>query len=529
MATLYENIRPYDKSEGVALYFENKKISARAMHICIRRLVAYLTDKGIGRGDIVTVALPNIPLAVYLFYALDIIGAVQNVMHPLCTFEQLCRESKKLGGRNVILLESHYYENKDKIADGDGRFFFVNPMYDASALMRYAYYLGCRRAHEDGARVFLLDKFRKSDAVKVIDHRDDTECSVLLHSGGTTGEPKIIELSDRAISNLADKVDYITGDIEGMGMLSVLPLFHGFGLEMGIHAPLSNGAACVLMIKFKPKKVIKYINQGKINLMIGVPLLYRKLMLTDGFERARLDRLKFAFVGGDDVHTSLIDEFDAMMYAHSSGCRMYEGYGLTETVTVCTVNTQDRAKCGSVGRALRGITVTIRDEEQNPVPTLEVGEVYVFGNTAMNGYHGDRASTLEALVEIDGKTWVRTGDMGYLDADGYLWLKGRKKRIFKLSGMNVYPSEIEKTASAHPDVREAALEFYSEPKPHTKLFLLKAADSQRSNEDIKSDIFEALAREQLKYSMPSEVIFIDEFPRTKVGKTDHAALKDTQK
>ena len=160
---------------------------------------------------------------------------------------------------------------------------------------------------------------------------------------------------------------------------------------------------------------------------------------------------------------------------------------------------------------------------------MEVGEVYVFGNTAMNGYHGDRASTLEALVEIDGKTWVRTGDLGYLDADGYLWLKGRKKRIFKLSGMNVYPTEIEKTASAHPDVREAALEFYSEPKPHTKLFLLKAKNSQRSNEEIKKEILEALAREQLKYSMPSEIIFIDEFPRTKVGKTDHAALTRTQK
>ncbi len=534
MATLYENIRPYENSRRAALYFEGKCISSKDMHKNIRRAVSYLNAHGIGRGDVVTVALPNIPSAVYFFYALDIVGAVQNIMHPLCTLSQLCEGAKKTGSRDILLLENHYSE-LCRESDADTaffgmRFFFANPMYDASAFLRYGFYLKCKHAQDDSKRVFLLDRYHTFPPKEDIDSctRPDTEDSVLLHSGGTTSEPKIIALSDRAISALADKVDCIVPDIEGMGMLAVLPIFHGFGLGMGVHAPLSGGAASVLMVKFNPKKVIKLINANRVNLIIGVPALYRRLMDTDAFALAKLKNLEYCFIGGDNVLPSLIEEFDLLMEKSGSECRLYEGYGLTETVTVCTVNTRTASKPHSVGRALRGITVSIRDEQLKELECEQTGEVFICSDTQMNCYHNDMHTTKQTICHIDGRDWVRTGDLGYLDSEGYLYLRGRKKRTFKISGINVFPSEIEKTAVSVEGVREAALEFFPTPKPHTVLYLIRAKDSPLTKEQTKQQVLSLIQATQLKYSMPSGVVFLDEFPKTRVGKTDHSGFSDIE-
>ena len=140
--------------------------------------------------------------------------------------------------------------------------------------------------------------------------------------------------------------------------------------------------------------------------------------------------------------------------------KLLEGYGLTETVTVCNVNTKVNFKLGSVGKALRGINIKILDESLNEVPINTIGEVFISGDTLMNGYKGDLDTTNKTMININGETYIRSGDLGHLDDEGFLFLKGRKKRMFKISGLNVYPSEVEKIATDNIDIVDAALEYF---------------------------------------------------------------------
>ena len=529
--TLYESILRHERSGNCAIRFEGKDYSYRTFFSLVRKAAYYLRESGIGPGDVVTAALPNIPANIVFFYALNAVGAVQNIVHPLMPVPQILERMKERNSHHAILLATVYGENRALFEGTDDCFHFANPMYDVSLAKRHLFWSKYPRIPVN-LHLRRLDDFRKcpeADPASLPTHDEEAD-SVFLYSGGTTGLPKVISLSDRSINRLAEKVngdDAIVGeDLRGKAMLAVLPTFHGFGLGMGIHSPLYWGATAALMMKFDPKRVIQWIRAGKLQMMIGVPLLYQKLMKTEGFVSPALRNLTHCFVGGDNVQPSLIEEFDGMMAREGSACRLLEGYGLTETVTVCSVNRREHPVKGSVGRPLRGIDIVVRGEDGSLLPENEIGEVYVAGDTEMNGYLGDPESTAKTLVEIDGRTWVRTGDLGYLDAEGFLFLKGRKKRLFKISGINVYPGEVEKAACDSPDVYDAAMEFFEEPKPHTVLFLLKTKDCGRTDEEVCAETMERLRNRLLKYSLPQQIVILTEFPKTRVGKIDHKAFRD---
>jgi acyl-CoA synthetase (AMP-forming)/AMP-acid ligase II len=281
-------------------------------------------------------------------------------------------------------------------------------------------------------------------------------------------------------------------------------------------------------MKYDAKKILRAMDRGDITLMIGIPLLYQKLMNHPLFAKTNISKLTACYVGGDNVPTGLLSAFQAEMQKRGSHCQMYEGYGLTETVTVCNVNRAVEYRLGSVGKPLAGMVNMICDESGNILPANQIGEVYVGGNTLMNGYLNDAEATSKTMVLKNGTPMVRTGDLGYLDGDGFLFLKGRKKRVFKISGMNVYPAEIEKLVTDNNDVRDASLEFFATPKPHTVLFVMKEKESQKSEREIAERITRLIAGHELKYAMPQRVVFVNEFPQTEVGKINHSAFRDIQ-
>lgn len=521
---LYENILKYNNSEVNALYYNNKCISYKELMINIRKMANFLYENGINKDDVVTVVLPNIPVTIYTFYALNALGVIQNIIHPLTSFDNIIKSMEKTNSKCVILLSTFYKENQNKINNLNYKFFFANPLNDNSIFEKYAFYLKYPKPKRKD-NIYLLDKFNLSKEIKKLPSSLDNETSIYLHSGGTTGVPKTICLSNDSINNLVNKMQEIVGkDTIGKGMLAVLPMFHGFGLGMGIHAPLSNGAASCLMMKFDAKKVIKYINQNKINYIIGVPLLYQKLLKEPLFLSSKLSNLKCAFIGGDNVNISLINEFNKVMEENDSICRMYEGYGLTETVTVCSVNTIKNYKIGSVGKPLKDLEIIILDENNNKVENNIIGEVYVSGDTLMNGYLNDQESTSSTIININNKKYIKTGDLGYLDEDGYLFLKGRKKRMYKIHGFNVYPNEVEKIVSENTNVFDSSLEYFDEPTPSLVLFVIKNKKIDLDDNQIKEEIINELKKRVLKYSLPKEIIFIDDFPKTNVGKIDHKSF-----
>lgn len=524
MPTLYEEVlfNNHDNLKNPALYFENKVFSYQSFFSHIKKMISYFQSLGIKENDVVTVALPNLPTTIFAFYALNAIGVVQNIIHPLSKIEMIIKSMHETNSKFALVLATEY----NYLKECSEKVIFVNPMHEQSVFMRLAFALKFGKIKRSDCH-FVLEDYLSFHEVKEVNFHDDERTSILLHSGGTTGSPKIIELSNRSLNNLARKVPYIVNEnLENKSMLAVLPTFHGFGLGMGIHAPLANRASSSLMMKFNSKKIIKWINQGKINMIIGVPLLYQKLMKDENFLKSKLNYLEFCFVGGDNVQINLINEFNRLMKENGSSCLMLEGYGLTETVTVCTVNTRENFKIGSVGQGLNGIEIQIRDENKNLLLNNEIGEVYIHGNTLMNGYYLDQKATDATLVEIDGKPYIKTGDLGYLDEAGFLFLKGRMKRMFKLSGINIYPLEIEKIALENNDVYEASMEFFANPKPHTVLYLIKNKKSNKSDEDIINELYSVFNERLIKYSIPTKIVFLDHFPQTLVGKIDHNGFKD---
>ena len=524
---MYRSLLRHASSEAIAIRFENKEISYKTLLSNIRKTVSFFRRLGVQEGDVVTLSLPNVPTGIYALYALNAMGAVMNIVHPLSPVQEILRTARETDSKLIVALSTLCKSHGDAFAQSGIPTAFANPMADVSFRMKTLCYLKYGKAKgKDG--LYDLENYRMEKEDHTYSVRSQAETCLYLHSGGTTGASKIIELSADALNNLvARSDDLLPYGIAGKSILAVLPAFHGFGLGMGIHAPLYWGATSALMTKFDVKKTVEWIHSGKVNVILGVPLLYQKLMKDPSFATGDLSHIECAFVGGDNVPPSLIQSFNALMEEKGSIGRMLEGYGLTETVTVCAVNTHKSFRMGSVGKPLQGIEITVRDEQQNVLPEGTVGEVYIAGDTLMNGYYKDPAATEKTVLTIDGKDWIRSGDLGYVDEEGYLFLKGRIKRVYKIAGINVYPAEVEKIATdLTEDIHDAALELFETPKPHLTLFLIRNKNSSRGEEELKEEILTRIGGRMTKYCMPEKVIFLEAFPKTKVGKIDHKAMKE---
>lgn len=468
-------------------------------------------------GEVATICMPNTPECVYCFYALNKIGAIAHMVHPLAPLNQLKKFMTAAKSKLLITLSI----NLEKYAPITDAFpvVYVHPARSLGGVMRFAFDLTNKPYKGDKSGMTAFDALERGTVPEV--SRDGSTTGVYLHSGGTGGEPKIIELSDDAVNALAARGAEAleTADVKNKYMLAALPMFHGFGLTMCIHAMLSYGGVSVLMPKFDPKTTVKLIKKNRMNFMIGVPNLFRALLKTKGFSGDALKNVSVAFVGGDCAPQDLLDEFNARMESAGARGRLFEGYGLTETVTVCAVNNYSHNRKGSMGYMLSDLGAVIVEPESTKVlPPFERGEIAVCGDTLMNGYLDNDGENRKVFFELDGKRYVRTGDFGYMDGDGFLYFVQRLKRIIKISGISVYPKEIEASALELDGVTgSCAVEYKDGGKTRIALFLTgKPQEEGAVRKKIESDLS--------RYAVPTIVRTIDAIPVTAVMKADTMAL-----
>lgn len=516
--------------DKTALLFMGAKIDYASFIRDVNAVAGFFKGLGIGKGDAVTVCMPNIPQCAVVFYAASKIGAVAHMVHPLAPPAQLSEYMKFVNSKLLVLPDIMIDKYEQLILSGK------------TLLCSPAHYLGfIRRTLFSLKTMPLVNRVKKaenvyfySDAVKCAppsepDFADPQATAVYLHSGGTGGHPKTIELSSRAINALTDNGMEILGitSFNGGCMLAVLPMFHGFGLAMGMHAMLCHGGCNTLMPKFHTYDTIKLIEQNKINYLIGVPVLYNALLSKPEFTGEKLKNLRQAFVGGDYVPKKLLEDFNKRMEENGSSARLYEGYGLTETVTVCAVNTTYAHREGSVGKPVRGITIRAFSKDLKPLEAGRTGELCIAGDELMNGYLGDPEATKQAFFDFEGVRYVRSGDIGYLDEDGFVYFVSRIKRIAKVSGVNVFPSEIERlTMDEIGEIKEACAVAAPDERTGDAIFLFvslkeNVADKQKFADYVCDFIEQRLS----SYSRPKRVFFVDEFPKTLIGKVDSNKLK----
>ncbi len=528
--TLYESVLLSRKEypSRKALYYKGRYYTYKYLIDKINTFSYKLKELGYKENDVITICLPNIPEAIYLFYAINQIGAIANVIHPLMKEEQLEEILKRCNSKILFVLDTRYNEFKKLNKEGI-RVYSVCPTHECNKIINFAYHKLNQKSLsylDSDEEFYTLDEFYECKE-KITDFDKNIEKdSFYLHSSGTMGEPKTVALSNRAIQHVCKScfyvLDYKNG--EETYCLSVLPMFHGYGLAICIHIELAFGGCDMLMPKFSARDVVSLLKKGRINFIIGVPILFEGLLRNKNFKGNKLRHLRNCFVGGDFVSDSLIDRFDSRIIEAGGTCRLGVGYGLTETVAVLAVNSLTETKKGTVGKPLRDVKVKIVDENNNRLPVNSSGEIVVAGPTLMNGYRfSTNNNSDDVFIEIDGEKYLKTGDYGFLDEENYIHFEQRIKRLIKVKGVNIFPSEVENIVNSLPFVFQSAAIGVEDEKFGTLIKLFVALDRAFSNKDIekyKEEINQTIIDKASIYAKPKEIVFIDKLPKTLIGKID---------
>jgi len=515
--------------ERNALLFMGKYLTYDQFVTKVDALSAGFTEIGINSGDVVTLAMPNVFEALFSFYALNRIGVICHMVLPLTPAVQMSRFMKQTGSKHLIIIDTFYNQFKTLLEEGDKTFILANPVTEFGFVKNTGYkVINSKRLKgiKYGQKILKLKDLYSRNSIDVPDI-NPKKTAFLLHSGGTSGEPKTIELSNYAINFLASKLPYIMDlDIlKDVHMLAVLPMFHGFGLCMGIHAMLMAGGVDTLMPKFDADEAVKLIALNRCNVIIGVPSLFESLLRHEEFKTKKVGNILQAYVGGDYVAQDLKNRFNEVMEYYYSNARLLEGYGLTEVVTVSCVNTLKENTEGTVGKPLPDIEMRIYDSQNNTFMAVDqAGEILVSGPTMMNGYLNDKEATKNTIIKLDGKKWVRTGDFGFIDANGYVHFKQRLKRIIKVSGMPVLPAEIENFLMSQPAVKEVCAVGISDVLLGSKVKLFIAFN--KGLEPLSEDKIKTMIKDNIsRYAEPDKIVVMDELPKTIIGKINVLELE----
>lgn len=523
----------------IAFDFMGKSTTYRQFLNEIQNCAKSLKTLGVRENDCVTIAMPNCPQATYMFYAVNLVGGICNMIHPLSAEKEIefyLNESKSV---TVVTLDQFYNKFEAVRQNTPVVNIVLARVKDAlSRPVRTGYMLTEGRKIEKipkDAPVIRWDTFMRlgracSWNYKV--ERKSADPAVILYSGGTTGKTKGIVLSNLNFNALSCQVVaanpmYRPGD----KMLAAMPLFHGFGLGVCIHTMLANGGRCILVPRFTAESYAKLITKYKCNFIAGVPTLYEALLRLPNMKSADLSCLKGVFSGGDSLSVELKKKFDKFLYDHKASIQIREGYGTTETVTACCLTPPHRSKEGSIGLPFPDTFIKIvRPGTDEELPYGEEGEILLAGPTVMKEYLNHPEETAETLrVHDDGLTWVYTGDLGYMDNEGYIYFKGRAKRMIVSSGYNIYPAQLENILDAHEKVHMSCV--IGVPDPYrmqvVKVFLMLKSGVP-ANDETREEIMSYCRKNISKYALPKEIEFREELPKTLVGKVAYRQLEQEE-
>ena len=496
-------------------------------------VAAYINSIGIKGGDVVSIFLPNVVHSFPTFYALNKIGVIANIIHPLTSPEGLEEILDQTRTKAIFMLDILAPQYVDMLnSKGIPCILCSNSDYVSLPVS-----LGIKAFEKiKGKGIEKLSHSIKYSKVVSLgknkpteDNHDGSKIAVYLHGGGTTGKSKTIMLSSNNLNNLSEKLNTLDiphepGDEYS---LQVLPMFHAFGLGIAMHFPITHGFTTIPMPQFDPETANKYLRKHKVTFLLGVPNMYKKMMEDKNFDGPHLKNLRLVFCGGDFLPERMVKEFNKTVAKNGGKGKLFRGYGLTEVSSVCTVNTYENCREDSIGKPLGDIVVEVWDEMKNKLPDGETGELVIKGDTAMLGYYnGDNTVRDDGVyVDANGDRWVLSGDLGYKDSDGFVFFTGRKKRMIIISGYNVYPIDIENAVLQIPFVNEAcAVQGYQKNKPCVKLCV--TLKQPMNHDDAISEIQAYCKKNLAKFSCPRKIEIFDAFPRTKMAKIDFMELSD---
>lgn len=508
-----------------ALDYYGKRISYRELISKINRCACALIESGVKSGDVISVCLPNIPQAVYLFYAINKIGATANMIHPMSAENEIIHYMSLTDSRIIFTVDLI----SEKIKSVSEKLHLkqvitVSPADEMTVGLKALYLL--KNSGKTSKKMSFTDwnTFISSASPKNKSqnhHGNCNECAAILYSGGTTGKPKGIMLSNLNFNALAlQSIDACGCLQKGDRVLSVMPVFHGFGLGVCIHTVLMFGGTAIILPRFGVNNFHKLILKYKPNVIAGVPAIYEAILRNKNLEGKKLSFIKCVISGGDSLSPSTKKKLNKMLYEHGCKCTVREGYGLTECVTGSCLTPNGCTNTETVGLPYADTYYKIiNSETEDEVDIGQTGEIILRGPTVMKGYFNEPEETAEALRKrSDGKVWLYTGDLGYIDSDGYIYFQQRIKRMIVSNGYNIYPQNLENVINSHSLVTMCAVvgvpdEIKGEV---VKAFIVSMENSD--NALLREEIMALLRENIAAYALPKEIVFLKELPKTLVGK-----------
>jgi long-chain acyl-CoA synthetase len=523
----------------IAFDFMGKSTTYRRLVQLIESCAKSLKTLGVRAGDKITIALPNCPQAIFLFYAVNLVGGIANMIHPLSAEKEIEFYLNESESYSVITLDQFYSKfeavrQNTKVVN----IILASIRDELSQPIKAGYMLTegrkIQKIPADAPIIRWNDfiKLGKACSWNYKVKRTGDDPAVILYSGGTTGTTKGILLTNLNFNALSAQVVAANPMFRpGDKMLAAMPLFHGFGLGVCIHTMLSQGGRCILVPRFTAKSYGKLIGKYRCNFIAGVPTLYEALLRVPAMDGEDLSSLKGVFSGGDSLSVELKKKLDKFLYDHKSAVQVREGYGTTECVTASCLTPPHMAKEGSIGLPFPDTYYKIvKPDTDEELPYGEEGEILIAGPTVMKEYINHPEETARTLrTHEDGLTWVYTGDLGVMDSDGFIYFRGRRKRMIVSSGYNIYPAQIENLLDANELVHMSCVIGVPDPlkMQKVKVFIM-LKEGVPANEETKQALFAYCRKHIAKYAMPYDIEFRDSLPKTLVGKVAYRQLEEEE-
>ncbi len=536
--SLYDNflnsMKKYPNHNAID-YFGTKityKDLASKVDLCAKAFLSY----GIRKNDVVTICMPNTPEGIISFLALNKIGAISNMIHPLASMNEIKNDLTETGSVMMVLIDVDYEKIKDIVNDTEVyKIIIVRASDSMPFLMKIGYNLTAGKKTllpKRNSKYISWHEFMKNADTYQNDYHyigKKNTPAVMLHSGGSTGKPKAIVLSNGNFVTLVEQSRIVFDElVVGDKCLSIMPIFHGFGLGVCVYTPLCVGAECILIPQFKADEFDKILTKHKPEFVIGVPTLFEAMMKSERESTLKLNYIKYIISGGDTLSLSLEKRINTFLKDHGATTRIVQGYGMSECLAAISLGFKNIPEYGSIGVPFPGCYVGIFSPEDKEAPYGDEGEICISGPNVMLGYYNNEKETNAALhIHEDGNVWLHSGDLGKMNENGFIRYTGRLKRLIVTSGYNVYPVQIEELLETHPAIMQATVvgipHPYKQQVPKAFIVLNKG---YKESETLTNELKELVDQNLPKYSKIYEYEFRKSLPKTMVGKVDFRRLQE---
>ena len=519
-----------------ALEYYGRKFTYADLIVNVKKTAAALRGAGVKKGDIITVVSVMTPEVIALFYAADMMGATLNLVDPRYSVEGIREYIEEVDSHLLVCLNV-VYERCRQAAKRTNveKVIVLSPADSLPPVMAVGYKLTTPDKNKYASNVIRWKQFIKGGEGQstAAEPYDPDHACVVVHTGGTTGSPKGVMLTDDCFNGIALQFQaYPKLFHRGQKLMNVMPPFIAYGFACGIHLPLVLGFTVIIIPNLDPAKLGSLVLKHKPEHMFGVPTHYQQLAADPKLRDKDLSFIINYAAGGDSLSRGAEQTVNDFLAAHGARYPIAKGYGMTEVSSAATVAAGLDNKPGSVGIPMvNTVVAAFEPGTDQELPIGQRGELCISGPCLMKGYYNKPEETAILLRRHpDGRVWAHTGDMGYLDEDGFVYLDSRIKRmIIRHDGFKVFPSMIENVVSRHPAVHQCSVVGCAD-KDHTQgrlpfVYIVLKSDTTAKKKQVIRELERMCAEELPEYVQPVAYKFISSMPMTPVGKVDYRQLE----